>query len=209
MNRCVAGAGPSGLCSRWEFHETNAPRVEAASPFFLKHGIILSSVSLTAFSLMLALGVNRSRTGSRRCRTRAGLPISAHAISVKSDRTAHSIPTPGTLLLSLRNDFYETPDRTLNFHKSCIPIADFACCRCCARCGDNIKVFSQLTNFKVVFFRQGSGCEVAAFQRPPRKSRIPSKGGHDTVNPSATTEGANGHNSKKNYSTAFPCLDSN
>ena len=208
MNRCVAGAGPSGLCSRWEFHETNAPRVEAASPFFLKHGIILSSVSLTAFSLMLALGVNRSRTGSRRCQTRAGLPISAHAISVKSDRTAHSIPTPGTISLSLRNDFRETPDRSLNFHKSCIPIADFACCRCCARCGDNIKVFSQLTNFKVVFFRQGSGCEVAAFQRP-LEIRIPVKGWTRYRQPFGNHRGSQWAQQQKNYSTAFPFLDSN
>jgi len=34
-------------------------------------------VSLTVFTLMLALGVKHSRTGSRRCRTRAGSPISA------------------------------------------------------------------------------------------------------------------------------------
>jgi hypothetical protein len=91
-----------------------------------------------------------------------GNRLSVPAISVKSHKKCPFDSNSGTILLSLRNDFRETPDRSLDFHKSCIPIAGFACCRCCARRGDNIKVISQLTNFKVNFCREGCGCEVAA-----------------------------------------------
>jgi hypothetical protein len=80
----LLGRDLRGRALEGTFHKTKATRVEAASPFFLKHGIIFSMdkpilhyfVSLTVLTLMLALGVKHRRTGSRRCRTRAVSPIS-------------------------------------------------------------------------------------------------------------------------------------
>jgi hypothetical protein len=160
VNRFVAGAGSSGPCSRWDVTSNQRFKGRSSTPILLKHGAIIACGQphpalfrqpdrLFPHARMLALWVNRSRTGSRRCRQgrvrlfpflwpdpalfrqdvgaagyrrsearrrqrnesfpirqkcfkalsansslSVGARMSAHAISVKSRGTAHSIPTP-------------------------------------------------------------------------------------------------------------------